>query len=484
MFVSLLQSLRPIRGLPIWLRYLLTALLVLLCFGLRYALDGKEDHENLPLFLMFVPAVIVSSFLFDRGSGFFAVAFSAVLGIYFFVPPEGEFTLYNLGDVVRLTVFIVVGIVSASMIEALRLTVDELGVANDRLAASNSALEAARHELSDSFSLLDRIIESSPDPIFVKDRDGRYVHLNIATAGVFGIPKHVVTGRRDRDFLPAHVASRIEEVDREIMAEQRSRIIEERVARMGGEPRIYLSSKTPWFDPDGKVIGLIGSARDIHERKELEERLRKADAQSRLLLDDINHRIKNHLQSVAGMLDLASRRSSTVEEARTALRTGTSRLVVLARVYDRLHMGAGVAAIDARDFLTSLISDLQTTLADDRDITLRVEAAAVDLSSSQAVNIGLIVNELVTNALKHGYPDSQEGEIRIRLSKAAEALELEVADDGVGLGADVRPGSSGQRLVRALAAQLGGAADWQVDGGTKVRVKIPLAENPQATSDS
>ena len=118
MFVEALKRLRPLRALPLWVRYFFTALIVIACFGLRYLLSGTTESENLPLYLMFVPAVILSSFLFDRGSGFFAVGLSAVLGLYFFIEPYDTVQFHNVGEVARLIVFIAVGRLTAAIIEA------------------------------------------------------------------------------------------------------------------------------------------------------------------------------------------------------------------------------------------------------------------------------------------------------------------------------------------------------------------------------
>jgi two-component system, sensor histidine kinase PdtaS len=140
MLVELLRRLKPIRGVQIWLRYTATALIVLACFGLRYLIGGFDDYAHLPLFLMFVPAVILASFVFDRGSGFLAVGLSAILGLYFYVEPSGTFGLRHVGEIVRLVVFVVVGLLTASIIEALRVTVEELAEKTDELSGLHESL--------------------------------------------------------------------------------------------------------------------------------------------------------------------------------------------------------------------------------------------------------------------------------------------------------------------------------------------------------
>ncbi len=338
MFVTLLQRLRPLRGLPVWARYLATAFIVLCCFGLRYLLSGTGEGESLPLYLMFVPAVIVSSFAFDRGSGFFAVALSAVLGLYFFVEPHQSFGLHHIGEVVRLVVFVLVGTLTAAIVEALRSTVDEL--------------EETRRRLADDYVLLSA-----------------------------------------------------------------------------------------------------------------------ADQQKDLLLADLNHRIKNHLQSFIGLLSMTARKVEDPESARAALEAAASRLAVLGRVYDRLQVSRNVAVLDSRDFISSLCADLKATIGELRPIAIRVDAEAIDLDSNRAVTLGLIINELVTNALKYAFGNGHEGEIQVSFRRTPSGLCLSVSDDGSGMAA-MREGSSGVRLVKALARQLGGHAEWSGPPGTRVDVEF------------
>jgi two-component sensor histidine kinase len=202
------------------------------------------------------------------------------------------------------------------------------------------------------------------------------------------------------------------------------------------------------------------------------EALASADERQKLLLADINHRIKNNLQSVTGLLSLAAHRVETPEDAKSTLKAAASRLTVLGRVYDRLHLSDDAVSLDAHSFIAALCSDLKQSLGELRPITLRVEADAAVLDSNRAAIVGLIINELVTNSLKYAYPDGSEGEIVVRFNRCAEGLELSVCDDGVGIG-DVRQGASGTRLVKALARQLGGQATWISPPGTRVDILFP-----------
>jgi PAS domain S-box-containing protein len=466
MLVRLMNRLHPLRGLPVWARYSLTALIVLGCLGVRHALGTIEDPHRLPLFMIFVPSVILASFFFDRGSGFLAVALSALLGVYFFVAREDPAALWTLGESVRVAAFIFTGVLTAAIIEALRKAVEEL---NRTLEALGTAEDTSRRNLS----LLTEIMEGTPDPIFVKDRNSRYIHMNEATARVFGTTKERIAGRTDAELAGGEDSDRILATDRDVLSSGRTLVLEEQHRSADGILRTYLTTKSPWLGPNREVIGLIGVARDIHDRKLMEERLKTTNAQKQLLLDDINHRVKNHLQTVVGLL-YASKQKAADDQSREALEGAIAQLQVIARVYDRLQLHEAATIVDANDFLQTLTADLRATLLGHSQIVVRCHAERHPLQSSHAVLLGLALNELITNAVKYAFTDSRHGEIDIYFSTRGEIACLEVVDNGIGMRAN-RDGGRGKRLVSSFARELGGTAEWTSDAnGTRAALSLPL----------
>ena len=218
----------------------------------------------------------------------------------------------------------------------------------------------------------------------------------------------------------------------------------------------------------------------MEELAEANRRLLAADEQKAVLLDDINHRLKNSLHGIAGILAAEGRRAGD-PAVRRALEDAAGRLRVLARTHERLHLGPGAedaSSVDMPGFLRALCADLQPTLVDLRPVVLRVAADDIRLGVARAVPVGLIVNELATNAVRHAFPEDRAGSISVRLHRAGEGmLLLEVADDGVGAGAEGKDGGTGTRLIRALAQQLGGIVEREAsERGTRVAVRFPEAE--------
>ena len=445
-------------------RYLIATVAILLTLLAVFAMPKGLAEP----FLLFLPVILGLAVFIDHKTSIYATLLSAALIGNFVLARTGVAT--DRRDLLWLAIFILTGLAIGFVVEAMRETLDSL-------SGANLALLHAQADLRRQSILFDAVLDGTPDPIYVKDVNGMFVHVNPATAALLGAMPAAIVGRSDRDFLKPDLAKTIEATDRAIMASGRGQTLEERVALPGGVERVFLSSKFAWLDADGSVRGIIGMSRDMTDRFSAEAALKAADAAKQLLLFDINHRIKNHLQSVAGLMDLAARRATTLDAAQLALSAAAGRLAVLGQVYTRLQVGDATSVVDARSFIEELCAGLAASLVGSRPISLRCDAVAVPLESSRAVTLGLAINEIVQNAVKYAFPNDRAGTIRIHLHAAAGDLVLTVEDDGIGIDDSVEPAGTGtgQRLIRAMAQQLGGTL--KVDGhpGTRFTLRFPAS---------
>lgn len=206
----------------------------------------------------------------------------------------------------------------------------------------------------------------------------------------------------------------------------------------------------------------VKAMRDISLDREVEadnaERLTSLLADRTLLLDEVNHRVKNSLQQIASVVRLQSR-ALPDGEAREALEKTLDRIIAVGRVHEQLYRSGGeVGVFDASAYAAGLAHDLVTSLGRE-DLTLETEMAPVTLDVRQAVPLALILNELVTNALKYGCPVDRPCRIRVGLGTEGQDVRLSVSDDGEGLPEGFLPRSKtslGMRAIEALARQLGG----------------------------
>lgn len=191
-----------------------------------------------------------------------------------------------------------------------------------------------------------------------------------------------------------------------------------------------------------------------------------------MLLREVNHRVGNSLQLIASMLHMQAG-SAAAEDIKIALREAVSRVMAVAQVHKRLYTSDDVQSVALDQYLDALIDDLRRSTAADKVSQLVLAAEPLALDPDRAVAVGVIVTELVMNAVKYAYPDSH-GPIRVSLrALPAGAAELTVEDDGVGSAPVPEPGSTGlgRRIVNAMAVKLDARlAHDPCHGGTRIAV--------------
>ena len=202
------------------------------------------------------------------------------------------------------------------------------------------------------------------------------------------------------------------------------------------------------------------------------------------LLQDTSHRIGNSLATVSSLLGLQMLRSQS-EEVRQALEAARARVHAIASAHRRLRLGDDLETVSADEFLDAVLQDLATTAPRPQVIALESEVDPIIISARDATTIGILVAELVTNALKHGFPDGRGGNIVVRLRRDVAGIPtLCVLDDGVGVVADdEQPGEGGlgSVIVKQLAQQFGGVPDYRrrPEGGLAVSMPLPgIAREP------
>lgn len=211
--------------------------------------------------------------------------------------------------------------------------------------------------------------------------------------------------------------------------------------------------------------------RDLQESR---DRLEKHAAQQALLLKEVNHRVANSLQLISSLIEMQARRLSDAD-AREALKRASERVEAVALVHRRLYTSNDVEFVAMDQYLAGLVGELgRAVLAEDRQGTITLDAEPIRVEPDKAVSIGLIVNELVTNALKYAYPD-RGGEIRVGFRHLPQAVQLRIEDDGVGYKKGAAPKGSGlgAMIVSALARGLKATVSIESsDTGTSVSVQF------------
>lgn len=239
------------------------------------------------------------------------------------------------------------------------------------------------------------------------------------------------------------------------------RYYEHHIVRKDGMRRLIAWHNSMLRDEQGRIIGSLSSGEDITDRRQAEQALQTSLREKEALLKEVHHRVKNNLQVINSLLRLESARSAQ-PDTKAVLLEMQGRIRSMALLHESLYRSASFAAVDLGVYLRQLALQSFRALAPEHSrISLELDLASIHVGMDQAIACGLIVNELISNCLKHGFPSGRQGEVRIELQTLGEGphLCIRVSDTGIGLPAEfesLRSRSLGLQLVADLAVQIAG----------------------------
>jgi PAS domain S-box-containing protein len=236
-------------------------------------------------------------------------------------------------------------------------------------------------------------------------------------------------------------------------------------------------------DLRGEPEFFISQIENIDDRMRQELRIRDALLEKEMLLREVYHRVKNNLQVIRSLLNLQSR-TLPEGDSRRAMQETAARVRAMALVHEKLYQSGSLSSITIQEFAGDLIAQIRESSGLDNDrVSVQTEIAALHMGLDTAIPLGLLLNELISNSVKHAFPDGRRGRVLVRLVALNDGAELSVEDDGVGLPDGFDPTqtrSMGMRLATSLARQLGGSLEFQSqsDHGSCFRVLIASLAEP------
>jgi PAS domain S-box-containing protein len=325
-------------------------------------------------------------------------------------------------------------------------------VGASKIARDITRRKEAERKLQESEQRLKELLAAIPAAIYTTDAQGKITYFNEAAVEfsgrtpALGSDEWCVTWKLlhpdgtplPHDQCPMAIA----------LKEGRPIRDAEAVAERPDGTRVpFIPFPTPLRDSSGKVVGAINMLVDISER-------RQAETQQRLLLDELNHRTKNNMQMLQSLLFTAGRTAQS-EEARKVLNEASARIAAMAAAQRVLYGRTDASRFAAEEFLPSVCETVRQLLPPDVRIDCGLSRGI--LSNDVAMPLALILNELLTNAVKHGIKDHSTQGVRVSLTEQDGRLQLCVEDDGEGFDLEsTRKTSSGLQLVLGLARQLRG----------------------------
>jgi PAS domain S-box-containing protein len=331
-----------------------------------------------------------------------------------------------------------------------------------------SDLVEARAEARRKDEQLRQVLDALPAAVYPTDPQGRITYYNRAAAELAGREPKIgkdewcVTFKiftPDGKFLPhdqCPMAVALKE-NRPI------RGVEAMAQRPDGSLFPFLPFPTPILADDGSLSGAVNMLVDISERKQ-------SESQHKMLLDELNHRVKNNMQMLCGLLNTAQREASP--EAQAVLKDASQRVAAMAAAQQALYNSSAAMRLSASEFLHAVGKSAQQAFS--KDIQLNIAAASGTLSNDVSMPLALIFNELLTNAAKHAFNGDAKGTITVGLKETDREMVLWVEDEGVGF--DYKPNgkrSSGLGLVHGLTRQLRGTFEVERGNGARCIVRFP-----------
>ena len=385
----------------------------------------------------------------------------------------------------------------------------------------------AEDALRESRQLFSDIISFLPDPTWVIDKDGKVLAWSRAIERLSGVPARDIVGKGDHEYslwlygkrrpilidLVLHPDQDYDRMDYTEIQRQGTTVMAQTEMIRPGSRTVTLSLvASPLYDAKGTIIGAIESMRDITRLKETEDELARLNAdlekivrdrtkaledevamrkqaeetirasldEKVLLLREIHHRVKNNLQIIISLTNLQMR-SMNDPRLKQIMAETQNRVRAMSLVHEKLYQSANLSSINLSDYTYFLSGQLFSFYGiEPGKVALQIDIEKIQLDINTAIPLGLILNELISNALRHAFPDGRTGTISISGHSASGVLTLVIKDDGTGLpqGLDWKNTESlGLRLVNSLVDQLGGTIE--LGTGTGTAFIITLQRKPE-----
>lgn len=350
-----------------------------------------------------------------------------------------------------------------------KVQIGAMGVSRDI-----TELKAAEEQLKNSLERNKAIVNALPDIIFRINRE--FVFLDVLTNNedLLAFPKEIFLGKKITDFFPICFVKKSKECIKKALQNQNNII---------HEYSLNTPKKNGYFEAryakinNNEVLVVI---RDITETKLAEQELKNSLAEKEILLKEIHHRVKNNLQVISSILNL---QSSFIKDFSTIniLKESQNRIKSMAFIHESLYQNKDFSNVNFSDYVSNLCNTLFYTYNTSDDfVKLKLEISPIKLSIDNAIPCGLIINELVSNALKYAFPNNRKGELAIRVFFHKNQLRIEVEDNGIGFPENLNfrnTDSLGLQLVITLVEQLNAEIELISKEGCKFAVKMNTEPN-------
>jgi PAS domain S-box-containing protein len=338
-------------------------------------------------------------------------------------------------------------------------------------------VDISAHKRAEALSSeLAAIVHSSQDAIIGKDLGGNITSWNAGAESLFGYSAEEMRGQSITRLIPPERLDEERMIFGKILKGERVEAYETKRLRKDGTLVDISVSISPIRDDTGTIVGASKVARDDSERNRNHEMISRLLRDKDLLLHEVHHRIKNNINSIRSLLKVQARNSQN-PEALEILNTAADRLQSMSVLYDKLYRSSDISSVSLKEYLPSLVADIARNFSNSTAITINTDIADITLDPKTSGTMGIIVNELLSNSLKHAFSNREEGQIWITAVPDDHHLKIVVRDNGKGFSSDSQAAEKrnfGLNLVRMLTDQLSGTCSVDSREGTRWTIELPL----------
>lgn len=319
------------------------------------------------------------------------------------------------------------------------------------------------------------LINKLPGLFYAIDDNANLIQTNDKFSEVSGYSSDEIKKMHGMDFFAGEDKRLIEAKIREVFEKGESNTEADFISRDGKAIPYYFTGSR--IMKDGKPI-LIGMGVDITESKHREQIIEASLKEKEVLLREIHHRVKNNLQLISSILNLQSNYIKD-KKALEAFRESQNRIRSMALIHERLYRSSYLSNINIKEYINEITANLFSSYSyESKKIKLNINAADLNLEVDKCIAIGLILNELISNSLKHGFPEEAKGEININLYPGKDQrLTLIFSDNGRGMPKDFDFRSTetlGLQLIMSLVEQHNGLIELDNTNGVKFTITIKI----------
>lgn len=354
--------------------------------------------------------------------------------------------------------------------DIIAINITELKEAREKLGSIEK--EKSEALIKEKENYINYILKSSLDVIVVADENGIIKEFNEAGELLFGYKKEEVIGEKS-NILHVSNENQTEVFD----AIKATGMFAGEILNKKKNGEVFTSylSASILKNKEGKKVGVVGISRDISRQTDIKNKLKDSLHEKEILLKEVHHRVKNNMQVISSILNL---QSSFVSDKNTLeiLKESQNRIKSMSFIHESLYQTKDMSSINLSDYIVNLSNNLLYSYKTNRSLVdFKLDIENINIGLDQAIPCGLILNELVSNALKYAFPNEQKGKLSIEVKEEDNELFLRVEDNGVGFEKEFNyenANSLGLQLVHTLVEQLDGTIKVETEKGTRYLIRF------------